>query len=252
MRCRRWLTQRMPSDWRPSTRATVAASPASSASRRSGPSAFDTERATAQRSVDPASVHAFAPATAPPWSSSITSTSGCARSSGPQLARAALVERRAERILRARGDDEPVRRRARAPSRRRRGSGPGVVDADRHRGHAQRREQVEDGGKARVLDRDPIARPQPGGEHPLDAVERAAHHGERLDRDRRPPRSPSSPRASAPARRGPRRRTRAPSRSRAPPARARAGASDRDSRSRGRARARARPARAARRSAGGG
>jgi hypothetical protein len=76
---------------------------------------------------------------------------------GPQLARAAIVERRAERILRARGDDEPVhtaRERLLDVARER----PGVVDAHGHRGHAQRREQMEDRGEARVLDRHPIAR----------------------------------------------------------------------------------------------
>ena len=44
-----WLTQPGPHCWRPCTRATVCASPASTARRRSGPSALATERVAAQR-----------------------------------------------------------------------------------------------------------------------------------------------------------------------------------------------------------
>jgi uncharacterized protein len=48
------LTQPGPSDWRPSTRASVSSSPARTAQRRSGPSHLETERTVAQRSLAPA------------------------------------------------------------------------------------------------------------------------------------------------------------------------------------------------------
>ena len=47
--CSTWLTQRVPSACRPSTRAIVAASPAISATLRSGCSTFEVERITAHR-----------------------------------------------------------------------------------------------------------------------------------------------------------------------------------------------------------
>ena len=55
-RCRTWLTQPGPQCWRPCTRATVVSSPASTATRRSGPSALETERVAAQRPPAAASV----------------------------------------------------------------------------------------------------------------------------------------------------------------------------------------------------
>ena len=118
---------RAPAAWRPCTRATVRSSPASTASRRSGPSHFDTERTRRPRSPalgerqrldtrDRAEVVVLD-----------QQDVGDAVQHRPQLARAAGVQRRAGRVLPARGDDH----RPRARLQRRRAAPPAASRARR-------------------------------------------------------------------------------------------------------------------------
>ena len=53
-----------------------------------------------------------------------------------------------------------------------------VVNRDRHGGKAHGREEVEGDGVTGILDDHPVGRGEPGGEDPLDAVERAAGDGQ--------------------------------------------------------------------------
>ena len=97
----------------------------------------------------------------------------------PQLAGALFVDGRAQRVLGAghghdrlrsavEGRSEPV------------GDQPGVVDRDGDRHEAQGQQHVADRRIAGVLDDHPVARPQMGAQHALDAVHRPRHHGQRL------------------------------------------------------------------------
>ena len=97
----------------------------------------------------------------------------------PQFAGARFVDGRAQRILGAghghdrlrsavEGRSEPV------------GDQPGVVDGDGDRHEAQGQQHVTDRRIAGVLDDHPVARPQMGAQHPLDAVHRPRHDGQRL------------------------------------------------------------------------
>jgi hypothetical protein len=92
----------------------------------------------------------------------------------PQGAGPRRVECRAGRVLRPRRDhtrcDAALERR-----RERLGNGTTVIDRDRNRDEPERRKEVEDAREPGILDRDAVARPQPGQQHPFDAVERAAH-----------------------------------------------------------------------------
>ena len=76
-----------------------------------------------------------------------------------ELASAPSNERGAGRVLRSRRDErgaDAVTEHARELVR----NGPFIVDPDRHRDETERRYEIEHAGEARVLDRDPIARPE--------------------------------------------------------------------------------------------
>ena len=187
----RWtmpLTQPGPSDWRPSTRASVASSPATTASRRSGPSHLETDRTAAQRSrPGSTSVCHGVPATGPRWSSSITSTSSDER--GAQVAGARGVHRRAARVVAPRRQhDRPGARSLGGLERAR--EHPARVDGDAGQAQAERAGEVVHAGPARILDGDGVAGGEVGREHPLDPVERAvdraqAPHRHTVGRQRR-------------------------------------------------------------------
>ena len=71
--------------------------------------------------------------------------------------------------------------RARAPGQRggqRAGPDAQVVHRDRHRGEAHRRDQVEGDRVAGILDDHPVRGGEPGGEDPLDPVQRPAGDGQ--------------------------------------------------------------------------
>ena len=151
-----WLTQPGPHCWRPCTRASVCASPASTARRRSGPSALATERVAAQRRARRPSCAAArrrpvrdgrprSPACAAPRRAPLRSSRGAAR-----------VQRRARRVLPARRED---RRDGAARERRgeRLGAHPALVDRHRLERQPARAQQVEQRRVAGVLDGDAVA-----------------------------------------------------------------------------------------------
>ena len=75
-RCNMVDTHPAPIRIRPSTRARVSGSPATTASRRSGPYGLEADRMNAQCRVVPTSGVSGTPAISAAWSSSISSTSG--------------------------------------------------------------------------------------------------------------------------------------------------------------------------------
>ena len=123
--CSRWLTHPAPTAWRARTRATVTSSPARTATRRSGPRDFETERTTAHRARRAShTVRAGTPATGPAWSSSTTSAPRVAVEDAPELAGAGGVEGGAGGVLGAGGEDEGLRAGAQHAPRAPRASGP--------------------------------------------------------------------------------------------------------------------------------
>ena len=60
---------------------------------------------------------------------------------------------------------------------------PVVVDRDAEFGQAERGQQVAKRRVGRILDQNAVARPQVGGQHPLDPVKRAGHDRESSHRD---------------------------------------------------------------------
>ncbi len=160
----------------------MAASPARTARRRSGPSALATDRVAAQRRRPPASVCSALPATGPRWSSSTRSTSGMSGEHRAQLARPGRVERRTRRVLPSWRHD----RRDGAPSQRARqrgGEHAALVDRDGLEAQALGAQQVEQGRVTGVLDRDAVSGAQLRLQHPLDAVQRAADDADLLAGD---------------------------------------------------------------------
>ena len=161
----------MPSRCRPSTRAIVSASPASTARRRSGPYGLLTDRTKAQLGTAPASGDR----------STIGQLGGVVvldhqdvrmcRQHVAQRGRPGRGHRRTGRIVRPGRDHHgpgPGRQStAQAGDRR-----PLVVDRHRYRDQAERGDQIERRGPARILDRDPVTGAQMRAEHPLDPVQR--------------------------------------------------------------------------------
>ena len=104
-RCRRCDTHPAASRRRPSTRATVVASPDRTASRRSGPSDFETERRCAQR-ARPGSQSEWQRRSvmSKAWSSSSTSTAGWRTSTSLSSRARSAVDCGAVGVLRAGGE----------------------------------------------------------------------------------------------------------------------------------------------------
>ena len=161
------LTQPGPSAWRPSTRASVVSSPVTTASRRSGPSHFDTERTTAQRSRP---VDQRVPRRAGHRPEVVVlDHEHVVGQHRAQLLRTGGVERGAARVVAARRDHHGARLRG----GERVGEHPALVDGHGDEPQAERARQVEHAGPARVLDGDGVAGREVGGEDALDRVERA-------------------------------------------------------------------------------
>ncbi len=143
---------------RPSTRAIVASSPATTATRKSGPYGFETDRTNAHVEPAPPRGAKGTSANSAAWSSSIARTPGAAARSVRRPLGAGRRHRRTSRVLRPAGDhnrrhprvertDETVHCRSI------------VVDREGHRLQAQRRHEIQQVRPAWVLDADPVARP---------------------------------------------------------------------------------------------
>ncbi len=211
-----WLTQPGPSRNRPCTRSTVRWSPASTATRRSGPYALDAERTNAQWAVRPARVCSGTPEMPAQWSSSTSSrSSDRPRQQLTQRLGAIRRKRGARGVLRAVREHQRTHPAAQRPGQVV-GQRPVVVDPHRFGRKPQRGKEIEQVGPARILDGDAIAGAQMRGERALDAVQRAAGHGQVIggDRRRRTARDGRTP--PAPARPPARRRAPAGSRPRRP------------------------------------
>ena len=158
-RCSRWLTQRTLSAWRRSTRAIVSASPATTATRRSGAKNFDVDFTDTHRSgAGSVSVTAAAPDTGPTGSTSISTTCGSTTEDAGQIGGALRAHRRSGRILCARCDDG----RSHQWSERSVGNGVRfqafIVDRTWLRDQIEQREQIEKALERRILDQHTIAR----------------------------------------------------------------------------------------------
>ena len=164
---------------RPSTRAMLASSPATTATRRSGPYGLETERMKAHVAPAPASGASGTSASSAAWSSSMTSRSGAAGEDRPQPGRPVRRDRAAGRVLGPGGHhDRGRRRRARArrrPSTVGPSSSTGTGTASRPSA-ATRSTRLAQPGSSTA---DPVARAQVGREQPFDRVERAGRDGDR-------------------------------------------------------------------------